>query len=302
MFHQIHGAVENFTTQSRTSTDAPSAESLASTSSSVDVPLDPTLPSQLADSVSSLRKLLTVNHTGTSIAKSTSLPIDKPRRKLNLEERLRASLSAVDVPTTPSSSPTTQPRISVLEETTYAASIPIPDSPIMPLVPTQIPIERSDAERSGATSETQAHNADSGIVGTLEVDGEQASSPAQANLVEGAGTDLLNDDVTRQIMISNNELTPLEEDGALDRGQSSPTDIQHEEDTSFEASESRSKDLQEHDTVEVLQRRLKEIEQRFSGKFLPILCRRRIQSIQTFPHRSSACRKRSLQPMLSSAI
>lgn len=302
MFHQIHGAVENFTTQSRTSTDAPSAESLASTSSSVDVPLDPTLPSQLADSVSSLRKLLTVNHTGTSIAKSTSLPIDKPRRKLNLEERLRASLSAVDVPTTSSSSPTTQPRISVLEETTYAASIPIPDSPIMPLVPTQIPIERSDAERSGATSETQAHNADSGIVGTLEVDGEQASSPAQANLVEGAGTDLLNDDVTRQIMISNNELTPLEEDGALDRGQSSPTDIQHEEDTSFEASESRSKDLQEHDTVEVLQRRLKEIEQRFSGKFLPILCRRRIQSIQTFPHRSSACRKRSLQPMLSSAI
>jgi len=271
----------------------------------VDVPLDPTLPSQLADSVSSLRKLLTVNHTGTSIAKSTSLPInlsDKPRRKLNLEERLRASLSAVDVPTTSSSSPTTQPRISVLEETTYAASIPIPDSPIMPLVPTQTPIERSDAERSGATSETQAHNADSGIVGTLEVDREQASPPAQTNLVEGAGTDSLNDDMTRQIMISNNELTPLEEDGALDRGQSSPTDIQHEEDTSFEASESRSKDLQEHDTVEVLQRRLKEIEQRFSGKFLPILCKCCIQSIQTFPHRSSACRKRSLQPMLSSAI
>jgi len=305
MFHQIHGAVENFTTQLRTSTDAPSAESLASTSSSVDAPLDPTLPSQLADSVSSLRKLLTVNHTGTSIAKSTSLPIilsDKPRRKLNLDERLRASLSAVDFPTTSSSSPTTQPRISVLEETTYAASIPIPDSPIMPLVPTQIPIERSDAERSGATSETQAHNVDSAIKGTLEVDGEQASSPAQANLVEGAGTDLLNDDVTRQIMISNNELTPLEEDGALDRGQSSPTGIQHEEDTSFEASESRPKDLQEHDTVEVLQRRLKEVEKRFSGKFLPILCKRRIQSIQTFPHRSSACRKRSLQPMLSSAI
>jgi len=282
MFHQIHSAVENFITQSRNSTDAPSAESLASLSSSVNVPLDPTPPSQLADSVSSLRKLLTVNRTGTSIANSASLPIilsDKPCRKLNLEERLRASLSAPDVPTTLSSPPTTQPGISVLEETTYAASIPIPDSPIIPLVPTQIPIERSDAERSGAASETQARNVDSGIVETLEVDGEQTSSPAQANLDEGAGTDSLNDDVTRQIMISNNELTPLEDDDTPNRGQSSPTDIQHERDTSFEASESRSQDLQEHDTVEVLQRRLKEIEQRFSGKFLPILCKRRIQSI-----------------------
>jgi len=280
MFHQFHGAVENFTTQSRSSTDTLSTERLASLSSSVDVPLDPTLPSQLADSVSSLRKLLTVNRTDPSITKCTSLPIilpEKPRRKLNLEERLRASLSAADVPTTLSSPP-----ISVPEEITYAASIPIPDSPIMSPAPMQIPIERSDAERSGATSETQAHDAEFGIVETLEVDGEQIS-PAQANLDERAGTDSLNDDVTRQIVISNNELTPLEEDGALNRGRSSSTDAQHEE-TSSEASELSSKDSQGHDTVEVLQRRLKEIEQSFSGKFLPIFCRHHIQSVQTFLH------------------
>jgi len=135
----------------------------------------------------------------------------------------------------------------------------------MPSVVMQIPIEQSDAERSDATSETQAHNADFGIVETLEVDGERTPSPAQANLDEGAGIDLLDDDVTRQILISDNELTPLEDDSALNRGQSSPKDIQHEEDTRLEASEPRSKDSQQHDTVEVLQRRLKEIEQRFSG-------------------------------------
>lgn len=257
MFYQLHSAVEGFTAQSRNSTDAPSVKSSATLSSSVDESPDPSTSSQLADSVSNLRKSLTGNRTGPLITKSTSLPVtisDKPRRKLNLEERLRASLSAADVSTTLTNSLTPQSEIPALEEelTLYAASIPIPGSPVTSSVALQGPVERPEAERSDTKPETQA-DIDSEVAETLEIDGQQTTFPVPASLNEGAGVK----PVDGKVPVSSNELTP-------------PKDTQNEEDD-YKASKTQSKELQECDTVEVLQRRLKEVEQRFSGKFLLFL-------------------------------
>ena len=261
MFYQLHSAVEGSTAQSRNSTDAPSVKSSATLSSSVDVSPDPSTSSQLADSVSNLRKSLTGNRTGPLITKSTSLPVtisDKPRRKLNLEERLRASLSAADISTTLTSSLTTQSEIPALEEelTFYAASIPIPDSPVTSSVAPQGPVERPEVERSDTKSETQAHKdteTDSEVAETLGIDGKQTTFPCPASSGEGAGVK----SVDGKVPVSNNELTL-------------PKDTQNEEDD-YKVSKTQSEELQECDTVEVLQRRLKEVEQRFSGKFLLFL-------------------------------
>ncbi|KXN89967.1 Laminin subunit alpha-2 [Leucoagaricus sp. SymC.cos] len=136
MFYQIRHAVESLAVQPRGSTDASSDEQ-SSPASSQPPPVDTTLGStsplssgQLAGSaLSNLRKSFASSRAAPPIARSASMPAavqEKLRPKLNLEERLRASLSAADISATSSNPPKQAP----LKQRSPAL-IPLPDSPMM---------------------------------------------------------------------------------------------------------------------------------------------------------------------------
>jgi hypothetical protein len=282
MFSQFRQAVENIAVQQRISTDTPSDEkssSNSSQSSAADTSLSPTSSlssSQLAESaLSNLRKSFAANRTGPVMAKSASLPTadsDKPRQKLNLEERLRASLSGADITTAslttnPSNTTPSASAASVEANSPSPASTPLPDSPITPLE-TQGSTQSSQAQEPEA--EPQGHPTDSFIEQTAsttpiglegELHPDTAAEDAQMIIGEAGST---SSEGTSDSESDKGAQAPQESDGRPSKPSSS-IDTQAEGDEPLNATEMPSVVTRENGDIEALQKRLKQVERRFSG-------------------------------------
>ncbi|KAJ3568074.1 hypothetical protein NP233_g5956 [Leucocoprinus birnbaumii] len=293
MFSQFRSAVESFAAQPRSSSETPPDERASSTSSQPSAadnhsgPISPLSSGQLAESaLSNLRKSLAANRAGPqAMTKSASLPTpgsDKPRQKLNLEERLRASLSAVDVSTTSNISPPIQPESSIEDSSLSPASIPLPESPIAPPVELPSSDEPSEAARDAAGSEatsTVDAPAGSGTMTSPEVDQKQASSsvvPVKLDETTDNATFLPSDTTNGEGEALNDDATGIQQDGeaASDGDEDdvsvhkppsvSSKDTPGEKGDDLEDLEEPLPTGKEKSNVEALQIRLKEVEQRFS--------------------------------------
>ncbi|XP_006454982.1 hypothetical protein AGABI2DRAFT_239477 [Agaricus bisporus var. bisporus H97] len=269
MFSQFRHAVENLAISPRSSTDAQSDEhNNASLSSlvSAESPTSSISSGQLAESaLSSLRKSFITNRPQASLTHSMSLPSvaspDKPRHKMNLEERLRASLSAADVSTTSAALNKSPPAESAIATETplSPSSIPLPDSPVMasPLEIDQIP--SSDP----GEDDTEPH-----VPNNVQDDSENSIS----NHVDEAGAQIVAsilpdpksevDHTTEAEGSSSSIIEPAVV--ADDVVESSPAT---QASTSMESEDSATGVLDKDDTtsnVDVLEERLRELEQRFA--------------------------------------
>ncbi|KAF5355875.1 hypothetical protein D9756_003815 [Leucocoprinus leucothites] len=294
MFSQFRSAVENFAAPPRSSTDTSSDERKSSTSSqpsstdnslSITSSVSSTQPAEPA--LPNLRGSLAMDRTGPPMVKSASLPTPasgKPRQKLNLEERLRASLSAADVSTAPTNTLAVQPGVAVTDVISSSPeSIPLPESPATPPVALPSSAQLPEVEQRGDGGETQPTAdtpADAETQNNLEIDRERAASSAAP--VELDGDEVVIDKRTDSAQTTSSELsasekdardvlteedsTTLEDDNAVARERSPDPSkaTQNEEGEGSEAPEMPSIELQESGGVEALQRRLKQVEQRFS--------------------------------------
>lgn len=260
MFSQFRHAVENLAISPRSSTDAQSDEhNNASLSSlvSAESPTSSISSGQLAESaLSSLRKSFIANRPqASSLTHSMSLPSvaspDKPRHKMNLEERLRASLSAADVSTT-SAAP---------------SSIPLPDSPVMasPLEIDQIP--SSDPGEDDIKPHVP-NNVQDDSENSISNHVDEAGAQIVASTVPDPKSEVDHTTEAEDSSSSMIELAVVADDAV----ESSPAT---QASTSMESEDSATGVLDKDDStsnVDVLEERLRELEQRFAGEsVLPAL-------------------------------
>lgn len=275
MFSQFRHAVENLAISPRSSTDAQSDEhNNASLSSlvSAESPTSSISSGQLAESaLSSLRKSFIANRPqASSLTHSMSLPSvaspDKPRHKMNLEERLRASLSAADVSTTSAALNKSPPAESAIATETplSPSSIPLPDSPVMasPLEIDQIPssdpgeddtkphVPNNVQDDSENSISNHVNEAGAQIVASTvpdsksEVDHTTEAEGSSSSIIEPA---VVSDDVVESSPATQAS-TSMESEGLA-------TGVLDKDDTTS--------------NVDVLEERLRELEQRFAGESVP---------------------------------